>query len=294
LTEPTPRVAICAIAKNESAYLEEWVAYHHLIGFDPIRIYSHEPTDDSEEVLERLARKGLAEWVPWTAPPDKKPQWVAYEDGLAKLRDRADWIAFIDLDEFVVIPEHASIQSFLADYGHLEAIAINWKMFGSSGHEKHEPGLVIERFTRCAKRSFSGNHAVKTLARIDAIEIPRVHTCHFREGVTYQTVSGEAIPHMVGKSEVVTHNLIRLNHYFTRSREEWDNKAKRGRGAKPANHPLKHRQEHEFHNNDRNEREEIDILAYVPTVKAFLRDELGVEVQDAPPAPAPAARAADG
>src|SRR5690606_38250847 len=113
-----------------------------------------------DEVLERLARKGIAEWVPWTAPPDKKPQWVAYEDGLAKLRDRADWIAFIDLDEFVVIPEHASIQDFLADYGHLEAIAINWKMFGSSGHEKHEPGLVIERFTRCAKRSFSGNHAV--------------------------------------------------------------------------------------------------------------------------------------
>jgi hypothetical protein len=294
LTETTPRVAICAIAKNESAYLEEWVAYHHLIGFDPIRIYSHEPTDDSEEVLERLARKGIAEWVPWTAPPDKKPQWVAYEDGLAQLRDRADWIAFIDLDEFVVIPEHASIQAFLADYGHLEAIAINWKMFGSSGHDKHEPGLVIERFTRCAMRSFSGNHAVKTLARIDAVEIPRVHTCHFREGVTYQTVSGEEIPEMVGKSEVVTHNLIRLNHYFTRSREEWDNKAKRGRGAKPANHPLKHRQEHEFHNNDRNEREEIDILAYIPKVKAFLRDELGVEVEDAPAAPAPAARAADG
>ena len=54
-----------------------------------------------EEAAERLARKGIAEWVPWTAPPDKKPQWVAYEDGLAELRDRTDWIAFIDLDEFV-------------------------------------------------------------------------------------------------------------------------------------------------------------------------------------------------
>ncbi len=274
IAEALPRVAICAIAKNESAYLEEWVVYHHLIGFDPIRIYSHEPTDDSEDVLARLERAGLVEWLPWSVPRKVKPQWAAYEDGVQQLQGRADWVAFIDLDEFIVTPHHLSIQEFLRDYGELQAIAINWKMFGSSGLQTHEPGFVMERFTRCAKRSFSGNRAIKTLARLDAVEIPRVHTCHFRPGVRYQTVLGEEIGPSVGTSEAVSHDIIRINHYFTRSREEWEAKAKRGRGAKPAHHPLKHRRIHEFHNYDRNEQSDTDILAWAPAVRAFMEREL--------------------
>ncbi len=258
------------MARNESAYLAEWIGYHRLIGFDPIRIYSHESTDDSNVLLEHLSHHGLLEWTPWTAPPDKKPQWLAYEDGLRELRGKATWVAFIDLDEFVVLPKHESIQDFLREYGHLDAIAINWKMFGSSGRLTHEPGLVIERFTRCAPRRFSGNRAVKTLAQLDAIEVPRVHTCHFRDGVRYQTVLGEEIPPNMGKSKVVSHDIIRLNHYFTRSREEWEAKARRGRGAKPADHPLKHRTEAEFHQNDRNDDEDLQLLSFVPRVDEFI------------------------
>jgi len=280
VTEPVtaieaPRVAICAIARNESAYLPEWIGYHRLLGFDPIRVYSHESADDTEALLEHLAAQGLVEWTPWTAPPDKKPQWLAYEDGLERLRGRADWIALIDLDEFVVLSKHRTIQDFLAVYGHMEAIAVNWKMFGSAGLETHDPGLVIERFTRCAPRKFAGNKSIKTLARLDAIEVPRVHTCHFRPGVTYQTVLGEEIPPATGKSRHVSHDVIRINHYFTRSREEWQAKATRGRGAKPANHPLKHRTEAEFIQNDRNEEEDTELLAFADDVNAFIARHVG-------------------
>ena len=273
-----PKVAICAIAKNEARYLKEWVAYHHLIGFDPIRVYNHESEDDSSAVLDHLAECGLVEWKAWCAPPDKKPQWLAYEDGLASLRNRADWIAFIDLDEFIVTPRHPSIQEFLLEHDEMDAIAINWKMFGSAGHKTYEPRPVIERFDRCAEKSFSGNRAVKTLARVGAIEVPRVHTCHFRPGVSYETVIGEVLHPAegsdmpMGKSKTVTHGTIRINHYFTRSREEWDEKAARGRGAKPANHPLKHRQIHEFEANDRNEEQEVDIVKLVPAVKELLAE----------------------
>jgi hypothetical protein len=260
-------VAICAIAKNEGPYLAEWVAYHRLIGFDPIRIYEHESTDDSAAILAGLQDAGQVETVAWTAPADLKPQWVAYEDGLEQLRGRADWIAFIDLDEFIVLPKHDTIQEFLAEHDDLDAIAINWKMFGSSGETEHRPGLVIERFTRCSKQFFRGNRAVKTLARIEAIEVPRVHTCTFAPDVRYVTVSGEELGPGVGESEGVSHDEIRINHYFTRSREEWAEKAARGRGAKPANHPKKHRTLEEFERNDRNEAEEHDILAFAPRVK---------------------------
>jgi Glycosyltransferase family 92 len=263
-------VAICAIAKNEGPYLAEWVGYHHLIGFDPILVYNHESTDSSADVLDRLHERGMVEPTQWTSPPNQKPQWLAYEDGLCRLRDRADWIAFIDLDEFVVLLRHDTVQAFLDEFGSGEAIAINWKMFGSAGHRRHGPGLVMERFTRCAERRFHGNKSVKTLARPRAIEKPMVHTCIFRDGVSYQTVTGEEMPPGAGKSRRISHDIIRLNHYFTRSWEEWQAKAARGRGAKQPDHPKKHRTEQEFLNNDRNEREDREILVHAPRVKQLL------------------------
>jgi hypothetical protein len=143
-------------------------------------------------------------------------------------------------------------------------------MFGSSGHLTHDPGLVIERFTRCAPRGFRGNRAIKTLARLDTIEVPRVHTCHFAAGVEYQTVLGERIPPSAGTSRIVSHDIIRINHYFTRSREEWDVKAARGRGAKPAHHPRKHRNEREFYSCDRNDDEDTQLLSYVQEINEFI------------------------
>lgn len=269
-SEPVaPRVAICAIAKNEGPYLHEWAAYHRLIGFEDILVYDHESTDESGEVLAALKREGLVEPIRWAVPPSKKPQWLAYADGLERLRDRTEWIAFIDLDEFVTLPRHETIQDFLAEYGSLEAIAMNWKVFGTSGHQKREPGLVIERFTRCSKRSFYGNRSVKTLARTDAIVTPRVHTCTFRDGVSYRAVTGEDASD--GVTRGITHDIIRLNHYFTRSRDEWGEKMRKGRGAKPSGHPKKHRTEAEFLRSNRNEATERDIVRHVPKVKALMQ-----------------------
>jgi hypothetical protein len=276
-----PRVGICAIAKNEALYLEEWVEYHRLVGFGPIRVYNHESTDNSVAVLARLQAAGHAEAVDWLAPGGKKPQWTAYEHGLAELRERTDWLAFIDLDEFVVLPQHDSIQAFIADHTHLDALAINWRMFGSSGHERHEPGLVVERFTRCARPSYAGNRSVKSLARTAVIEVPRVHTCHFTEGTAYETVLGEQIPRSTGKSRAVSHDVIRINHYFTRSREEWAAKAARGRGAKSSDHPLKHRTDAEFNQNDRNEAQDTELVAFAPALHAAIAELDGVEVEHA-------------
>ena len=56
------RVAICAIAKNEGPYLREWVAYHHLLGFDPIIVYDHESDDESPGAL-HLEDRGVVEVV---------------------------------------------------------------------------------------------------------------------------------------------------------------------------------------------------------------------------------------
>ena len=256
------RVGICAIAKDEGSYLEEWVVYHHLQGYNPIRVYAHECSDNSHAVLARLAKYGLCEWEAFVSPPNRKPQWIAYQQGMGVMRARADWLAFIDLDEFLVTPRHSTIQAFLAEYGHLGALAVNWKMFGSNGHLRREPGFVIERFTGCAHHDFSSNRSIKMLARTDLIDVPRVHTAHFVPGAVYQTVLGEPIGEHVGTSERVSHDLIRVHHYVTRSLEEWE-----------------HTRE-EFDAQDRNEERDTEILRWVEPMEELIADLRAADLDD--------------
>jgi hypothetical protein len=266
-------VAICAIAKNESPYLAEWAVYHRMIGFDRILVYNNESTDDSEAVLAQLSAAGVLEYCNWSVPANAHIQRLAYRDGLKRLRRSVEWIAFIDIDEFVVIPNLDDIHVFLQRFQTESAIAINWKMFGTSHKQVAEPGLVMERFLSCARRSHRVNRAVKTLAKCSALVDPNLHNHEFAEGVVYRTVTGEAVPPKRGRIlGEPSHDVIRINHYFTKSREEWDRKVARGRATKPAGHPDKFRTEQHFRMCDRNEQVDEYMLRFVPGVRRRLAE----------------------
>jgi len=265
-----PRAAVCAIAKDEGLYLHEWIAYHRLIGFDEILVYDNDSTDGQTELLDELAGHGLVTRVPWTVPPDDVPQFTAYVDGLRRLGPDFGWAAFIDLDEFVVLPRHDSIQDFLEEFAWLDAIGVNWKNFGSSGLTRYEDAPVIDRFRRCSLPEYGRNHKVKPLARTSVIARPgKPHTPKVFPPARYLDVTGTQIRD--GKSEAVHHETIRLNHYYTKSQEEWAWKAARGRGGKPASLPeLKHWYP-DFESRDRNEDEERDIVRRLPELLEQMR-----------------------
>ena len=294
---PKNSVAICAIAKNEARYIAEWAIYHKMIGFDRIVVYHNESTDDTEAVLIKLQEAGIVEYRNWSTPTETTLQrlagligyrngtnsagahiqTLAYRDGLKRLKRSVEWICLIDIDEFVVIPGVDDIHAFLERYKDESAIAINWKIFGTSHREKIEPGLVIERFLRCAKRLHGGNKAVKTLARCSALIDPNLHNHQFAAGVHYRTVTGAVVPPKLGR--IVgspTHDIIRLNHYFTKSREEWEAKVARGRATKPTGHPNKFRTEQHFRRNDRNEVSDDYMLKFAPEIRKRL-SELGLD-----------------
>lgn len=81
---------ICAIARNESEYLEDWVNYHLVLGFDYITVY--DDGNNGSYTNERLER------IPFEAKTGC-PQTEAY-NGFLRTHD-FDWCAFIDIDEFI-------------------------------------------------------------------------------------------------------------------------------------------------------------------------------------------------
>lgn len=254
-------LAICAIAKNEARYLLEWIAHHRVVGVEHFLIFDNDSDDGTSEMLDRLGGTGFVERVPWPTVPGVAPQHTAYAEGLNRLRDRAKWIAFIDLDEFLNPLQDRDVPGVLRDYDDVAGLVVPWRIFGSAGEEHRRDELVTRRFTRRAPEDHHLNHSVKTIVRGRFAARPGIHTPVLVQGQLvdeHRQVAGS-----VGTPDhhpvPGAHRLV-LNHYFGKSREEWEAKRRKGRADGPDN-----RHDGDFVNHDRNEMEDRRILRFEST-----------------------------
>lgn len=141
--------AVCAIARYENDYLLEWITYHFELGFDYIFLYdNNNPEDDSVSVIVR--EQQLEDKVRVIDYRGKKTcQIEAYNDCLISFGSDVDWVAFLDLDEFLTFNPKQPIQTintFLQKVNDYNSILINWMCFGDSDLIYQDNRSVVERF----------------------------------------------------------------------------------------------------------------------------------------------------
>jgi hypothetical protein len=163
----------------------------------------------------------LVEW------PQRPGQLPAYRHFLANHAARFEWAAFIDLDEFLLPLTDAAVPDLLARIGDASAVLVQWRVFGPSGWERRPPGLAIEAYDRRAPDDAPVNRHVKTILRCaDALDVAEnPHEFRLR-GWTCDPL-GRPVPNTAIQSEPCHAGLV-LNHYQTRSRQEWLAKVWRG------------------------------------------------------------------
>lgn len=265
----SPGVTLCAIARNEGPYLLEWIAWHRLLGFERIVIYSNDSDDGSDELLDRLHRLGIVEHRLWPGIEGRSSQISAYQDAVVRCATR--WILFLDLDEFLNLKADERIDGFLARFGPgVAAIGLNWRVFGSAGRTVPGEGLVVERFTRAAPRDHPLNRQIKTIAVAHEIYKVLAHRVRLMRG-GYVDASGAPLDPGRGFAPV-RHDLIQINHYAVKSLQEFESKRQRGCVLRPIGHPMRftHRDGSYFADHDRNEDGDEAILdRVVPLRKAI-------------------------
>jgi hypothetical protein len=238
---PGPRLAVGAIVRDEGPYLLEWIAFHRVLGVEAFFIADNASTDGGTALLAALAATGVVRHLPFPDRPDRRPQLPAYAEILRRHRGDADWIAFLDADEFLLPAPGAGtlrqVVASLAARSEVGAIAVNWALYGSSGHRHADEGLVIERFTRRAARFRFPNRHFKSIVRsAAAVGVgPNPHV--FELLPPFRTVhcdGGELSAHagLRGLSADVPWRPLRINHYVVKSREEFmTRKRPRGRAT---------------------------------------------------------------
>jgi hypothetical protein len=216
-------LGICCIIKDENAYLQEWMKYHAFIGVEHFIIY-----DNGNKVP---IEQSLMEWgCPYPVVICNIKGWriqmMTYTHCIKHFRQYSKWLAFIDVDEFIVPKTTEDLQGFLKNYEEYGGLGVNWRMFGSSGFIDRPSGLQVENFTMCTPTDFPENRQIKTILQPEyAISARDPHSFIYRKGYFCVNEDGERIDGPLSRTSI---NRIQLNHYFCRSRNEFKEKTRRG------------------------------------------------------------------
>jgi hypothetical protein len=275
------KTLVVTSVRNESLWIVEWIAYYRALGVDYFLIYTNDNTDRSMELFGYLGQLPYIEVHENVIKSGAPPQRVAFNKAFKRIVElRPEWVICIDPDEYLNIKFRDNLTSFFTSFPDCDAIAINWRFFGSSGLQHKGVGFTTERFLKCSLADFKLNRHFKSAFRAnDKVLGFGPHRPWFRNelvsNVSYCFPTGEPVSYkyIVGhdptKDSVayVNFDQAQINHYATRSISEYLIKKSRGNGNKPNMEGERHFSDNYFDVRDRNEGYDDSILRMLPAQK---------------------------
>lgn len=209
--------------KDEARFLPEWIAYHASIGIDHFYVYDNGSTDGTRDVIGPFISRGMVTLVDWPAIPISPG---AERDFIRHRAHETEWVAFLDADEYIVEAAPGDLIALLRGAATWPAVALNWRYFGSSGHEQVPEGLILTAFTQANSQI---NRHVKVVAKTQAIHRTRnSHNFYYRRGRLARTPDGRRVLASFSDAARGAGLRVGINHYVYRSRADALRKVRRG------------------------------------------------------------------
>jgi hypothetical protein len=224
------------MVKNEARYMREWITLNNSAGISDFLIYDNGSVDDLEGAVNRcrsVASITIQRWL--SCASWRETQTSAFMHAAKQLAGTRSFVAFIDVDEFLLCSPGQSLQAiFDALSEDVSAVAVCQRIFGSSGLEKDSSGFVTTRFIRRAEDQHDEHRWFKTIARPERIVgFRNSHSLRVSNG-KYVYADGSEFKHardLPGISEEVVSAPIVLNHYILKSLQEFKDKKDRWMGT---------------------------------------------------------------
>jgi hypothetical protein len=169
-------LAICSVIRDEAKNLEEWLRWHELLGVERFFLYDDASSDSLRDVLRSRIETGVVTLVEWTHNNYWR-QLSGINDCVLSHANDADWIAALDVDEFLFPPQAAvdnvKIIDLLAEqrFADVGAVRIAWLQF-SDRVEPEQDGatLTTARFLWRADEPYVGTVTLLSDS-VDSIQI---------------------------------------------------------------------------------------------------------------------------
>lgn len=254
----------CISCRMEAHNLREWIVWNHLAGIEHFVIFNNNdiaPTGQHDNVtgaLQFFIERGLVTIIPGHKDAMNNPQ-LADEYGLQSpfgkrffetlnmkignplkhrcwemYKYRAKWIAFIDNDEyFTPIKPYATLPEMLLNRFNTKAgVGFFWKIASYTGHFLRPADGSVSHYKLC--KWHPSNRHIKTIAQPQLIN--GVDNAHYLGYPTPNagcvtddgTSTGCDVSNLWKEDWFPVYQEFSLNHYFSRSVEEFLRKSLRG------------------------------------------------------------------
>lgn len=206
------KIALCLFHKDENSYLKEWLDHHRAKGVSFFYIYDN----GSKEVPQNEKDVMI---IDWSKDQEIGKQMRAYFHCYSTFKRLYSWLGFIDTDEFI----QGDLVGLLTSAGKAGQVSISTRLFGSNGREKR-PKKQVGAYGSC----WIPNNHVKSFVNCNSHMrgVPRDPHWFPMVGVSVDVIGQPCL------GAIHPHNdaPVVIDHYYTRSRQEWAEKCERGRG----------------------------------------------------------------
>ena len=231
-------LGLVAIFRGEDDYLVEWIEFHKMMGVNHFILYDNGLEKSSQVLLRPYVKKGLVTHIPFPDISGLRDgrhadtlsiQQMAYADFIKRFRHHFKYVLQLDIDEFLFPKSHNSITDVLNEYDNskLARIEINWTNFGDNGHVTKPNGWVIKNFTKSGSNVVP--QAIKSISNTRYLSKRFVYTNvhRFSHRITLKDLFTKLL---MGYPQIIkgklANDLFQLNHYITKSKEEYLRKLK--------------------------------------------------------------------
>ena len=226
-------LVICAVVKNEAAYIQEWLAFHLHSGVEHFYLYFNEDEEDTLQVVLPFVEAGLAT-VEYVAGGGI--QGTTYGQCLARVkaeRPRVEWISFHDADEYLFRADQGCLMDGLAPMHERAALAVNWRAYSHSNHVMQLPHdqLLIENnvHTRFEDDPLGVDIHIKSVIRVNhTMTCGHPHFCEYEPGWHAKDELGRIVEGPFNEP-VPFPQQFRMHHYNKRTLQDFLMKRLRGR-----------------------------------------------------------------
>lgn len=224
-------IVVCAIAKNEHRYINDFVKWYIAIGFDKIYLYDNDSSDKpyiGDFISDKYKDKVVI--IDIRDISGKQLQQRVYTDFYDKYNKVFEWCLFIDIDEYLIGVHNIKVFLDNAIYSKYNQIRIRWRLFGDDNLiYRNNSDPIWYSLHRQVNKSLHRNLKEKGDLEIQGKAIVRgglghlnIDSPHFVRGLSSCLPSGRhCFKSGVRIRDDYTGEKVFINHYMTKTLSEF-------------------------------------------------------------------------
>ena len=206
-------LAVLAIFKNEEMVIKEWLDHHIWQGVEHFYLINNDSDDNYLEIIQPYINSGM---VTLYDRPEKYKQNDHYNDIFNRVKDDIEWLAIIDIDEYL-FGKNEPLKDYLKKTDkHVNMIVTYWYDFGSNGHIK-QPESIRHGFTlrNVVSNKYGNSKGILRNLSLYKLIGQHPHICKLHNPLLY--------------NKTIDNKNLRIYHYRIMSKEYYE-KVKMTRG----------------------------------------------------------------